>query len=145
MKIWRFGPCFYTQTLLIIIYVFPSELGSKDLNNYKNYKAYTKHYHKSGWLQPLLYQNFTCSNCCILKGEYRKSQSVNELFHKLWIILENSAKIWSCHCTCMVGIGQTCSNVSSWSRSSHWFSKFIIHQFYKWIATMLKRYWTHKN
>ena len=113
MKIWSFGPCFYTQTFLIIIYVFPSELGSKDLNNYKNYKAYTKHYHKSGWLQPLLYHNLTCSNCCILKGEYRKSQSVNDLFHKLWIILERSAKIRSWHCTCMEGMGEMRNHVAA--------------------------------
>ena len=67
-------------------------LGSKDLKDYKNPKAYS--YHKSGWLQPLLYHNLTGSNFCILKGECRKSQSVNDLFQQLWIILETSAKIW---------------------------------------------------
>ena len=46
---------------------FPSELGSKDLNDYKNSKAYS--YHKSGWFQPLLYHNLTGSDLCILKGE----------------------------------------------------------------------------
>ena len=30
---------------------YPSELGSKDLSDYKNNKAYS--YYKSGWLQPL--------------------------------------------------------------------------------------------
>ena len=85
---------------------FPSELGSKDLNDYKNSKAYS--YHKSGWLQPLLYHNLAVSNFCIQKGDCRKSQSVNKPFHKIWIILEKSAKIRSCHCTCVAGIGETC-------------------------------------
>ena len=84
---------------------FPSELGSKDLNDYKNSKVYS--YHKSGSLLPLLYHNLTDSNFCILKGECRKSQSVNDPFHKLWIILDKSVRIRSCHCTCMAGIGET--------------------------------------
>ena len=91
--------------------LFPSELGSKDLNDYKNFKACS--YHKSGWLQPLLYHNFAGKNFCILKGECEKSQSVNDPFHKLWIILEKSAKIQSCHCTCMVGMDETCDHVAA--------------------------------
>ena len=90
---------------------FPSELCSKDLNDYKNSKAYS--YHKSGWLQPLLYHNLTGSNFCILKGECRKSQSVNDPFQKFWIILEKSAKIRSCHCNCMAGMSETCNNVAA--------------------------------
>ena len=31
--------------------LYPSELGSKDLNDYKNNEAYS--YYKLGWLQPL--------------------------------------------------------------------------------------------
>ena len=64
-------------------------------------------------MQPLSHHNLAGSNFCILEGEYRKSQSDNEPFHKLWIILEKSAKIWWCHCTCMVGMGETCSHVAA--------------------------------
>ena len=35
---------------------FPSELGSKDLNDYKSFKSYS--YPKSCWLQPLLLEFF---------------------------------------------------------------------------------------
>ena len=34
---------------------YPSELGSKDLCDYKNCKAYS--YYKSGWLNPLCYSS----------------------------------------------------------------------------------------
>ena len=34
-----------------LLMFYPSELGSKDLSEYKNSKAYS--YYKSGWLQPL--------------------------------------------------------------------------------------------
>ena len=72
---------------------FPSELGSKDLNDYKNSKVY---------------HDLAVSNFCIQKGDCRKSQSVNKPFRKIWIILEKSAKIRSCHSTCVAGIGETC-------------------------------------
>ena len=64
-----------------IIYCFSlSDLGSKDLNDYKNSKTYS--YHKSGWLKPLFSHSLTGINFCIAKGEYSKSQSVNNPFHK---------------------------------------------------------------
>ena len=78
MKFWRM--LLYANIFNYLIF-FPSELGSKDLNDYKNSTAYS--YHKLGWLQPLLYHNLTGGNFWILKGECRKSQSVNDPFHKL--------------------------------------------------------------
>ena len=59
----------------------------------------------------LLYHNLTSSNFYILKGECRKCQSVSDKFHKLWMILENSAKILSCHCTRMADMGEICNHV----------------------------------
>ena len=62
----KFWPMLLYPNIFNYLTFFPSELGSKDLNDYKNPKAYR--YHKSGWLQPLLYHNFTGSNLRILKG-----------------------------------------------------------------------------
>ena len=90
---------------------FHSELASNELSDYKNSKAFS--YHKSGSLQPLLYHNLTCSNFCILKDECRKSQSVNDPFHELLIILEKSLKIQSCHCTGMVGMSEKCNHFAT--------------------------------
>ena len=53
---------------------FPSELGSKDSNDYKNYKAYS--YYKSGWLQPLYHHAINMnSKFCVIRTECRKSQN----------------------------------------------------------------------
>ena len=50
---------------------FLPELGSKDLNDYKNCKAYS---YKSGWLQPVLYYNLTgsqyCNQYCIITLQF---------------------------------------------------------------------------
>ena len=107
----KFWPMLLYPDIFNHLMFFSSELGSKDLNDYKKSKAYS--YHKSSWWQPLSHHDLTGSNFCILEGEYRKSQSDNEPFHKLLIILEKSAKIWWCHCTCMAGMGETCSHVAA--------------------------------
>ena len=89
----------------------PSELGSKDLNDYKNSKAYS--YYKSEWLQPLQYHNLSGSKYCIIREKCRKSHSIKDPFHKLWIILEKTAKIRTLHCTCMAGMGEACNHVAA--------------------------------
>ena len=107
----KFWPMLLYPDIFNYLMFFPPELGSNDLNDYKISKAYS--YHKSGWLQPLLYHDLTSSTFWTPKGECRKSQSVNDPFHKLWIILEKSAKIWSCYCICMAGMGETCNHVAA--------------------------------
>ena len=88
-----------------------TRLGNADLSDYKNSKAYS--YYKSGWLQPLYFHKLSGSKYCIFKGECRQSQRINKINHKLWIIIEKSGKIRSCHCTCMDGIGQSCNHVAA--------------------------------
>ena len=89
---------------------YRSELGSKDLSDYKNSKAYS--YNKSGWLQLLQYHN-PGSKYCIIRRECRKSQSIKDSFHKLWTILEKTAKTRTIHCTSVAGIKETLNRVAA--------------------------------
>ena len=91
---------------------FPSELGSEDLSDYKNCKAYS--YFKNGWLGELEYPNLSGSKFCILKGDCRMSQNIKSPFHKLWVIIEKgNSKIRACHCECMNGMVQTCNHAAA--------------------------------
>ena len=83
---------------------YPTQLGSTDLNDYKNLEAYSSY--KSSWLQPLYFHKLSESKYCIFKGECRQSQRINEIDHKLWIIMKKSGKIRSCHCTCIAIISR---------------------------------------
>ena len=67
----------------------------------------------SGWLQWLMYRNLVGGKFCIFKGECRHSQSMNNLFHKFWLIVEETGKICAFHCTCMAGMGQSCTHVAA--------------------------------
>ena len=60
--------------------IYPSELPSKDLSDYKNSKAYS--YYITGWLQPLLYNNLGESSIyALFKGDCRKSERINDASH----------------------------------------------------------------
>ena len=106
-----FWPMLSYPDVFNFLMFYPSELARKDLSVYKNSKAYS--YNKSGWLQPLQYHNLSGSKYCIIRGECRKSQSIKDPFHKLWIILEKTAKIRTCHYTYMAGMGETCNHVAA--------------------------------
>ena len=104
-----FSPIILYPDIFNDLVFYPSELGSNDLSDYKNCKAYS--YYMSGWLQPLMHHNLTGSKFCIFKGECRHSQSINN--HKFWLIVEKTGNIRACQCTCMAGISQSCNHVAA--------------------------------
>ena len=107
----EFRPMLSYPDIFNFLMFYPSELGTIDLSDHKNSKAYS--YYKSRWLQPLQYHNLLGSKYCIIRGDCRKYQSIKDPFYKLWTILEKTAKIRACHCTCMAGMGETCNHVAA--------------------------------
>ena len=69
-----------------------------------------KHYISTNYLE--VNTAFSKENTAFSK-ENVDSLRINEINHKLWIIVEKSGKIRSCHCTCMAGMGQFCSHVAA--------------------------------
>ena len=108
----KFWPMVLYPDIFNYLMFFPSELGSKDLNDYKNSKAYS--YYKSRWLEPLFYHHIDMSSkLCIIKADCRKSQNIRDTYHKLWLVIEKqTTHIRSCHCSCMAGMSETCNHVA---------------------------------
>ena len=72
-----FWPMLSYPDIFNFLIFYPSELGSKDLSDYKNSKAYS--YYKSGWLQPLQYHNLSGSKYTVSSEEYTENLiSVNK-------------------------------------------------------------------
>ena len=82
-----FWPMILYPDIFNYLVFHPSELGSSDLSDYKECKAYS--YYKSGWLQELSYHSIDNeSPFCIFKSSCRKSEKINDTFHKLWIVID---------------------------------------------------------
>ena len=105
-----YGQWFYRRIFLMF---HPSELKSDDFSDYKVCKAYS--YYCDGWLMPLQLRNISVDNpYCIIRGKCRKSQKVNDPYHRLWLVIEKKdGKILCGHCSCMAGMGQTCNHVAA--------------------------------
>ena len=106
-----FWPMLLYPNIFNYLMFYPTKLGSTVLSGYKNSKVYSCY--KSGWFQSLCFHTLYGCKYCILKAECRQSQRVNEINHKYWIVMEKFAKIRSCHCTCMAGMGQSCNHVAA--------------------------------
>ena len=80
------GVKYWANTLHPHIFNFlafhPSKLASKDISNYKTFKAFS--YYAQGWLSSLQLNNLNeDSKFCLLKGTCRPSQKINDSPHKL--------------------------------------------------------------
>ena len=53
------------------------------------------------------------SKYCIFKGLCKKPQSIKDPFYKLWITVEKTSKIISCHCIYMAVVRETCNHVAA--------------------------------
>ena len=81
-----FWPCILYADIFNFLTFNPSELGSTDLNDYKNSKAYS--YFNRGWLGPVSYHRIDdLSTYCFLKSDCRPSERLNDPPHKLWICI----------------------------------------------------------
>ena len=91
----------------------PSELGSSDLNDYKNSKAYS--YFANGWLGCISYHNIDKhSKYCFLQADCRPSERLRDTPHKVWVcVLKSDHTIKTAHCSCMAGMSATCNHVAA--------------------------------
>ena len=71
----------------------PSELASKDLSDYKTFKAYN--YYSKGWFSPFNYHSISKqSKLCIFLSACKPSQRISALPHKLWVCIEKLSNVW---------------------------------------------------
>lgn len=59
-----------------------SDLGSDDLSDYKTSKGYS--YYNRGWMGVVSIRLFG-EKYCVLRGDCRASERINDPFHKLWV------------------------------------------------------------
>ena len=119
----HFGQCYHTQ-IYLNFWCSIRELGSKDLSDYKNSKAYS--YYKSGRFQPLQYRNLSGSKCCFIGEECTKPQSIKDPFHKPWMYFKRQQKSEPAIVSVWYGRNMypCCSGiVSCWRCSSNWFDQ----------------------
>lgn len=88
----------------------PSPYTAEDLKCYKGLEAYNQMV--CGWVREAQHQLIN-NDMCIVKAKVLHSQRIREKPLEPWVIAEKSGRILGAHCTCMVGLGETCTHVAA--------------------------------
>ena len=88
-----------------------------EFKNYKSLEAYDRFL--SGWVQKVQVFATSCNvegsilNMSVVRAKVNHSQRLSESPVACWIILKEDGCIMSCHCTCMAGLGESCSHAAA--------------------------------
>ncbi|WAR26954.1 ING4-like protein [Mya arenaria] len=90
----------------------PALFNPTSMRNYKSLEAYR--YVGSKHVQVVHYYNVEESPYCFLRAAVTPSMRTRDEPHSAWVCLEKvSAEVYCAHCTCMAGLGETCSHVAA--------------------------------
>ncbi|WAQ97892.1 ING4-like protein [Mya arenaria] len=94
----------------------PALFNPTSMRNYKSLEAYRYRniYVESKHVQVVHYYNVEESPYCFLRAAVTPSMRTRDEPHSAWVCLEKvSAEVYCAHCTCMAGLGETCSHVAA--------------------------------
>ncbi|WAR20906.1 hypothetical protein MAR_014880 [Mya arenaria] len=90
----------------------PALFNPTSMRNYKSLEDYR--YVESKHVQVVHYYNVEDSPYCFLRAAVTPSMRTRDKPHSAWVCLEKvSAEVYCAHCTCMAGLGETCSHVAA--------------------------------
>ncbi|KAL5516642.1 hypothetical protein EMCRGX_G002028 [Ephydatia muelleri] len=93
------------------------DIGSLYPTRIEAWKAMTgcDSYVKDGWVlaMKIHYFRHDSNNRCIVMGKVRHSQKINAAPVLPWVVLELNGTVLCAHCTCMAGLGESCSHVAA--------------------------------
>ncbi|KAM9365153.1 uncharacterized protein KZ484_011342 isoform 1-T1 [Pholidichthys leucotaenia] len=90
----------------------PSRYTGESLKAYKSLDAYS--YFVAGLVRNVLISPVITSTVhYVVKAQVHHSQKMSDPPLKPWVIMNQDGVILSSHCTCMAGLGETCSHVAA--------------------------------
>ena len=74
-------------------------------------KLHSYKYFIAGWVEEYRWKQF--KECCLVIGKVSHSYTVTSAPLTPWVIIRNSGAVACGHCTCMAGLGKTCSHIGA--------------------------------
>ena len=79
------------------------------MKNYRSLQSYK--YFTAGWVVEHKWKLFT--DCCLVVGRVNHSYTLSSPALQPWAIIRSSGAVACGHCTCMAGLGETCSHIGA--------------------------------
>jgi len=82
----------------------------EEVKNFKSLHSYK--YFIAGWVAEHRWKQF--KDCCLVIGKVsHHSYAVSSAPLTPWVIIRSSGAVACGHCTCMAGLGETCSHIGA--------------------------------
>ena len=81
----------------------------EEVKNYKSLQSYK--YFIAGWVAEPKWKAFT--DCCLILGKVNHSYAVSLTPLEPWVVIKSTGEVICGHCTCMAGLGETCSHIGA--------------------------------
>ena len=81
----------------------------EEVKNFKSLHSYK--YFTAGWVVEHRWKQF--KDCWLVIGKVNHSYAVSSAPLTPWVIIRNSGAVACGHCTCMAGLGETCSHIGA--------------------------------
>ena len=81
----------------------------EEVKNFKSLHSYK--YFTAGWVIEHRWKQF--KDCCLVIGKVNHSYAVSSAPLSPWVIIRSSGAVACGHCTCMAGMGETCSHIGA--------------------------------
>ena len=117
----------------------PSPVSLEEMKNFKSLESYNQFL--CGWVRDVGVKLYDVGDKMIslIRGRVLHSQRLSDTPTNVWIITEKTGRIYSAHCNCMAGLGESCSHVGA--------TLFCLSKFYKdrqsKTVTEEKAYWVN--
>ncbi|XP_060078126.1 uncharacterized protein LOC132557634 [Ylistrum balloti] len=83
----------------------------QDLKAYKSLESYNQFF--CGWVKDVGHISSFVTKNILMSAKVRHSQRMNEAPLQPWVIANSDGTILAAHCTCMAGLGETCTHVGA--------------------------------
>ena len=80
-----------------------------EVRNYKSLQSYR--YFIAGWVVDHKWKSFP--DCCLVIGKVNHSYAVSSPPLEPWVVIKSNGAVVCGHCTCMAGLGETCSHIGA--------------------------------
>ena len=81
----------------------------EEVKNFKSLQSYK--YFTAGWVIDHRWKIF--NEVCLIVGKVNHSYAMSSAPLNPWVIIKNSGTVVCGHCTCMAGLGETCSHIGA--------------------------------
>ena len=110
--IFKILSCSYPDIIVYLLYT-TSFVTLEEVKNCKSLQSYNYMYFTSGWVLEVEWKKCSEESIVLLIDKVRHSYAASKTPLRPWVLVRCNGTVLVAHSTCMAGLAETCSHVST--------------------------------